>query len=72
MRVRHRTLRELLSELRRVPAEGGEPRAEECLEALFDPERCPSVQLGEREEAALEAERRRWTHVPPRDDAPDL
>jgi hypothetical protein len=60
MRLRHRTLRELLAELRLSPEERSDARAEECMEALFDPERCECVGLGEREQAALEAERRRW------------
>ena len=35
--------------------------AEECMEALFDQERCECRNLGEHEEAQVEAERRRWT-----------
>jgi hypothetical protein len=60
MRRRHRTLRELLAELRLSPEEASDLRAGECLEALFDQERCECAGLGEREEAELEAERRRW------------
>jgi hypothetical protein len=54
-----RPLREILRDLRPAPEE----RVEHCLEALFDPEQCACAhprELGEREEAALEAERRRW------------
>ena len=65
MRPRHRALSELLARLRLSPEERRDTRAEQCLEALFDPERCPAVQLGEREEAVLEAERRRWAQGPP-------
>jgi hypothetical protein len=61
MRARHRTLRELFAELRLTPEERLETRAEHCIEALYDPARCPSVDLGEREQAVLEAERRRWS-----------
>jgi hypothetical protein len=51
-------LRKLLEALRPTPEEG--ESAESCLEALCDPERARAVQLGEHEEAAIEAERRRW------------
>jgi hypothetical protein len=54
-----RPLRQILRDLRETP----EDRVEHCLEALFDPEQCACAhpgELGEREEAALEAERRRW------------
>jgi hypothetical protein len=51
-------LRRLLEVLRPTPAEG--ECAESCLEALCDPERAVAVGLGEHEEAAIEAERRRW------------
>jgi hypothetical protein len=57
---RHRTLRELLAELRLSPEERAEACAEECIEALHDPVRCAAVHLGEREQAELEAQRRRW------------
>ena len=63
MRRRHRTLRELIAELRLTPEERLDARAEECMESLFDPARCACVRLGEREEAAVEAERRRWDHA---------
>ena len=61
MRRRLRWLRELFTPLDLTPEERERARAEECMEALFDPARCACVRLGEREEAALEAERRRWT-----------
>jgi hypothetical protein len=51
-------LRKLLDALRPTPDEG--ECAESCLETLCDPERAPAVGLGEHEEAAIEAERRRW------------
>ncbi len=58
MRIR---LRELLDALR-VPADDGvDAHAEECLEALFDQERCACRNLGEHEAAQVDAERRRWT-----------
>jgi hypothetical protein len=63
MRRRRRTLRELLSELRYTPEEAQDARAGHCMEALFDAERCECHALGEREEAELEAERRRWDHT---------
>jgi hypothetical protein len=62
---RHRSLRDLIGQLRLTPDERAEARAEECMEALFDPARCACVRLGEREEAAVEAERRRWDHPAP-------
>jgi hypothetical protein len=65
MRRRRRTLRELLAELRFTPEEAQDARAEHCMEALFDAERCECHALGEREQAELEAERRRWTHTQP-------
>jgi hypothetical protein len=65
MRRRHRSLRELIGELRLTPEERADARAEECMEALFDPVRCSCSRLGEREEAAVEAERRRWDHARP-------
>jgi hypothetical protein len=67
MRLRLR-LRELVRDLRLSPEERFDARAEQCLEALYDPERCACAhrgELGEREEAALEAERRRWAGAPP-------
>jgi hypothetical protein len=54
-----RPLRQILRDLRETP----EDRVEHCLEGLYDPEQCACQhpgELGEREEAALEAERRRW------------
>jgi hypothetical protein len=65
MRRRRRSLRELIAHLRLSPEERVDVRAEECMEALFDPARCGCIRLGEREEAELEAERRRWAHEPP-------
>jgi hypothetical protein len=62
MRRRHRTLRELVALLRLTPEEAQDARAEQCIEALFDAERCECHDLGVREEAEIEAERRRWTH----------
>jgi hypothetical protein len=47
--------------LRATPDEGD--RAERCLEALCDSERAGAVRLGEHEEAAIEAERRRWENL---------
>ena len=63
MRWRRRTLRELLAGLRFTPEEAQDARAEHCMEALFDAERCECHAMGEREEAELEAERRRWAHA---------
>jgi hypothetical protein len=59
-------LRRLLEALRPTPDEG--ECAESCLEALCDSERAGTVGLGEHEEAAIEAERRRWEglHQTPR------
>jgi hypothetical protein len=65
MRGHHRSLRELIAELRLSPEERLDARAEECMEALFDPARCSCSRLGEREEAAVEAERRRREHAQP-------
>jgi hypothetical protein len=61
-----RSLRRLVNALRATPDEG--ECAESCLEALCDPERAGAVGLGEHEEAAIEAERRRWEgfHETPR------
>jgi hypothetical protein len=55
-----RSLKELLAELRLAPEERQAACAERCMEALFDAERAPGLALGEHEEAAIEAERRRW------------
>jgi hypothetical protein len=65
MRPRRRTLRELLADARMSPEERGALCGERCMEALFDAERAPAVVLGEREQAALEAERRRWAAPAP-------
>jgi hypothetical protein len=67
MRPRRRTLRELLADLRLPREDNPELRAEQCLETLFDSDRCACGSLGEREQAELEAERRRWatTHAGP-------
>jgi hypothetical protein len=61
-----RNLRRLIDALRATPDEGDS--AERCLEALCDSERSGSVRLCEHEEAAIEAERRRWEsfHETPR------
>jgi hypothetical protein len=57
-----RSLRELLLDLRLRREDSPDLRAEQCLESLFDSDRCTcGGHLGEREQAALEAERRRWT-----------
>ena len=69
MRRRHRTLRELIADLRLSPEEAREARAEECMESLFDSARCACGGLGEREEAEIEAERRRWAHAQPSNDS---
>jgi hypothetical protein len=61
MRRRRRTLRELIALLRLTPEEAQDARAEQCMEALYDAERCECHDLGAREEAEIEAERRRWT-----------
>ena len=65
MRRPRRVLRDLLAPLRLTPEEREHARAEECIESLFDPARCACRSFGEREEAELEAERRRWAHPPP-------
>ena len=51
----------LLAALRATPDDDVES-AERCLEALCDSERAGAVRMGEHEEAAIEAERRRWEH----------
>ena len=43
-----------------TPEERADLCADRCLEALCDSERVPAGDFGEREEEALEAERRRW------------
>jgi hypothetical protein len=57
----------LLAALRATPDDDVES-AERCLEALCDSERAGTVRMGEHEEAAIEAERRRWEsfHETPR------
>jgi len=57
-------LRRLLADLRLPREDPAELRAERCLETLFEEGRC-CADLGEREQASLEAERRRWTATPP-------
>jgi hypothetical protein len=62
---RPKRLRDWLAELRMTPEERREACADRCQEVLFDSERGPAAQLGEPEEAAIEAERRRWVHSSP-------
>jgi hypothetical protein len=50
----------MLAAIRVSPEERHAECAERCLELLCDPERAPAARLGEHEEAAIEAERRRW------------
>jgi hypothetical protein len=50
----------LIAALRMTPEERQSDCAERCLELLCDAERAPGARLGEPEEAAIEAERRRW------------
>ena len=52
-------LRRLRDAIRISPEERQAESAERCLEVLCDHERAPAG-LGEHEEAAIEAERRRW------------
>jgi hypothetical protein len=69
MRRRRRTLRELFAEARMTPEERADLCAERCMGALYD-EDGGGMRAWEREEAALEAERRRWTTPrPPADPA---
>jgi hypothetical protein len=58
-------LKRLAAAIRVSPEERHAECAERCLELLCDPERAPATQLGEHEEAAIEAARRRWEHPPP-------
>jgi hypothetical protein len=59
-------LSRLIAALRIPPEERQAECAERCLEVLCDPERAPAARLGEHEEAAIEAQRRRWdTSHPP-------
>jgi hypothetical protein len=53
-------LRRLIEALRISPEERHAECAERCMELLCDAERAPAAKLGEHEEAAIEAERRRW------------
>jgi hypothetical protein len=53
-------LRRLIAALRISPEERQADCAERCLEVLCDAERAPAARLGEHEEAAIEAQRRRW------------
>jgi hypothetical protein len=52
-------LSRLIAALRISPEERQAECAERCLEMLCDSERAPAG-LGEHEEAAIEAQRRRW------------
>jgi hypothetical protein len=52
--------RRLIEALRISPEERHAECAERCMELLCDAERAPAARLGEHEEAAIEAERRRW------------
>jgi hypothetical protein len=58
-------LSRLFAALRISPEERRADCAERCLELLCDAERAPAARLGEHEEAAIEATRRRWEHQPP-------
>ena len=58
-------LSRLLAALRISPEERQAECAERCLEVLCDPERAPAARLGEHEEEAIEAARRRWEGRPP-------
>jgi hypothetical protein len=53
-------MKRMLAAIRVSPEERHAECAERCLELLCDPERAPAMRLGEHEEAAIEAERRRW------------
>jgi hypothetical protein len=59
-------LKRLVAAIRISPEERRADCAERCLELLCDSERAPGAHLGEPEEAAIEAARRRWdTQHPP-------
>ena len=58
-------LRRLIAALRISPEDRQADCAERCLEVLCDSERAPAVRLGEHEEAAIEAQRRRWDSQQP-------
>jgi hypothetical protein len=51
--------------IRISPEERRAECAERCLEVLCDHERASAARLGEHEEAAIEAVRRRWEGGPP-------
>ena len=53
-------LTRLIAALRISPEERRAECAERCLELLCDAERASAARLGEPEEAAIEAARRRW------------
>jgi hypothetical protein len=56
-----RIVRELLAALRLSPEERRDQCAEQCLESLYDVQRASALaDLGEHEEAAIDAQRRRW------------
>ena len=58
-------LRRLMDAIRISPEEREAECAERCLEVLCDPERASAARLGEHEQAAIEAARRRWEGRPP-------
>jgi hypothetical protein len=58
-------LRRMIVALRISPEERQAECAERCLEVLCDAERAPGARLGEHEEAAIEAQRRRWESQQP-------
>jgi hypothetical protein len=58
-------LKRLVAAIRVSPEERRAECAERCLELLCDSERAPAARLGEHEEAAIEASRRRWEHPQP-------
>jgi hypothetical protein len=58
-------LSRLIAALRIPPEERQADCAERCLEVLCDAERAPAARLGEHEEAAIEAQRRRWDTLHP-------
>jgi hypothetical protein len=58
--MRRSRLRRWLAELYIPPEERRADCAERCMEALYDSERVHTARLAEAEQAAIEAERRRW------------
>ena len=58
-------LRRIVEAIRISPEERRADCAERCLEVLCDSERAPAARLGEHEEAAIEATRRRWNTLHP-------